>query len=253
MRILYLGDICGTDILAILERELPKIKKEENINLIFANGENVSDGAGLRKADYKTLMSLGIQALSMGNHTFSKSEIKDYLNDANIIIPANIPSKEYKKVLYIKYNNEIIALVNLMGRVYNNSPLDCPFQTMDNLLKEIKANYIIVDFHADATSEKRAFFYDFSGKLSAVLGTHTHVQTNDEEVYNNTAYITDLGMCGPKESVLGSDKDQIIERFRGGIYQKAVVAKTNKFVISGAIIDLDKEVKIKKYNKIITK
>ncbi len=251
MKILYLGDICGTDVLDALNTELPKIRKEENINIVLANAENVSDGAGLKRNDYKKLMSLGISGLSMGNHTFSKHEITEFLNDSNIVIPANIPSDEYKKILYIKYNSVNIALVNMMGRVYNNSPLDSPFKVMDELLNKIKADYIIVDFHGDATSEKKAFFYDFAGKVSAVLGTHTHIQTNDEEVYNNTAYITDLGMCGPKDSILGSDKFQIIERFRTGIYQKANVAKTNKYIISGAIIDLDKEIKIKKFNKII--
>ena len=113
----------------------------------------------------------------MGNHTFSKSEIKTFIDDSTIVRPANLNTKYGKDILYIKYNDKTIAIVNMLGRVFSNTPLDCPFKTMDNLLTRIKADYIIVDFHADATSEKKAFFYDFAGKVSAVLGSHTHTQT----------------------------------------------------------------------------
>ena len=110
---------------------------------------------------------------------------------------------------------------------------------MDKLLNDIKADYIIVDFHADATSEKKAFFYDFSGKVSAVLGSHTHIQTSDEEVYNNTCYITDMGMCGPKKSVIGDDVESIIKRFRTGIFDPLVVSNDDNFIINGVVLDLN--------------
>ncbi|MBQ9124996.1 MAG: YmdB family metallophosphoesterase [Acholeplasmatales bacterium] len=238
MRILYLGDIVGDKVLNVLKANIERIKAEYKINLILVNGENISSGKGLIEKHYKELKALGVAGISMGNHTFSKSEIKDYINDATIVRPANLNTEYGKEVLYIKYNDKTIALVNLLGRVYSNTPLDCPFKTMDRLLNEIKADYIIVDFHADATSEKKAFFYDFAGKVDAIVGSHTHCQTSDEQVYNNTCYITDMGMCGAYNSILGDDVNQIITRFRTGVYEPLKVANDNEYIISGVVLDL---------------
>ena len=239
MRILYFGDIVGENTIKILENHLDEIKKEYKINMVFANAENVTGGKGLSQKHYKQLKSLGIAAMSMGNHTFSKKEIKDYINDATIVRPANLNIDLGKDILYVKYNDKTIALVNMLGRVYTYTPLDCPFKTMDRLLEEIKSDYIIVDFHGDATSEKRAFFYDFSGKVDAVLGTHTHIQTADEEVYNNTCYITDMGMCGPKLSIIGDDKDMVIKRFRSGLFEPLQVSSDKNYILNGVILDLN--------------
>ncbi len=239
MRILYFGDIVGERTLKVFERYLEDIKKEYKINIVFANAENVTSGKGLAPKHYKVLKSLGFAGLSMGNHTFSKKEIKEYINDATIARPANLNTDYGKEVLYVKYNDKTIAIVNMLGRVYSNTPLDCPFKTMDRLLTKIKADYIIVDMHADATSEKKAFFYDFSGKVDAVLGSHTHIQTSDEEVYNNTCYITDMGMCGAYESVLGDDKDMVIKRFRTGVFEPLPVSNDKNFILNGVVLDLN--------------
>jgi len=248
MRILYLGDIVGEKTIDALKIALDDIKKEYKINMVLANAENVTQGKGLSLKHYKELKTIGITAMSMGNHTFSKSEIKDYINDASIVRPANLNTTYGKGYMIINYNDKKIALINLMGRVFINSPLDCPFKTMDELLKEIKTDHIIVDFHGEATSEKKAFFYDFSGKVDAVLGTHTHVQTADEQVYNNTCYITDLGMCGPYESILGDDKDMVIERFRTGMFDRLKVSSDNEFQICGVVLDLGQTNKITRIN-----
>ncbi|MBQ3253473.1 MAG: YmdB family metallophosphoesterase [Acholeplasmatales bacterium] len=238
MRILYLGDIVGESTLQVLKDNIEELKKEYKANLVFVNAENVSYGKGLFEKHYKMLKTMGVSGISMGNHTFSKSEIKEYINDATIVRPANLNTEYGKEVLYINYNNKIIALVNMQGRVYSNTPLDCPFKTMDRLLKSIKADYIIVDFHGDATSEKKAFFYDFAGKVDAVLGTHTHCQTADEEIYNNTCFITDMGMCGPSNSILGDDKEMVINRFRSGVFEPLKVSTNKEFIINGVLIDL---------------
>lgn len=239
MRILYLGDIVGEKTIQILKDNLEALKKEYKINIVLANAENVSGGKGLLQKHYKELKALGIAGISMGNHTYSKSEIKDYINEATICKPANLNSEYGKNILYIKYNDKTIALVNMQGRVFLNTPLDCPFKTMDNLLNEIKADYIIVDFHGEATSEKKAFFYDFSTKLTAVLGTHTHVQTADEMVYNNACYITDMGMCGPNEAILGDDITAVVNRFRTGVFEPLSVAKTKEYIINGVVLDIN--------------
>ncbi len=256
MKILYLGDIVGENMIDVLKNHLQEIKQEYKINIVFANAENVSSGKGLTEKHYKQLKSLGIAAFTMGNHTFSKKEIFDYMDkeDVTLCIPANIPTKQGKKVLYVKYNDKVIALVNMMGRVYQNTPLDDPFKTMDNLLNDIKADYIIVDFHGDATSEKKAFFYDFAGRVSAIVGSHTHTQTADEQVYNNTCFISDMGMNGPYESILGDDKDMVIERFRSGMYYPLKVAHVDKYQINGVVIDINPAGnKIKRINKIVNK
>lgn len=252
MRILYLGDIVGEKSIKAISSVLDEIKREYKINMVLANAENVSAGKGLTFKHYKELKTLGITGFSMGNHTFSKSEIKDYINEANIARPANLTTEYGKDVLYIQYNDKKIALVNLLGRVFLNTPLDCPFKTMDKLLESIKADHIIVDIHAEATSEKKAFFYDFAGKVDAVLGSHTHIQTADEQVYNNTCYITDMGMCGAYNSILGDDINSIIKRFRSGIYEPLSVSKDNEFIINGVILDFGLKNTITRITKKIT-
>ena len=219
--------------------------------MILCNGENVTKGKGLSNKHYKELKSLGVAGISMGNHTFSKSEIKEYINDATIVRPANLTTEYGKEVLYIKYNDQTIALVNLLGRVFLNTPLDCPFKTLDRLLKDIKADKIIVDMHAEATSEKKALFYAFAGKVDAIVGSHTHIKTDDAQVYNNTCYITDMGMCGPYNSVLGDDPEAVISRFISGVFEPLPVANDDEYILSGVILDLGLENKIESFKMIV--
>lgn len=237
MRVLYLGDIVGEKTIPALKKAIDEIKSEYKINLVLANGENVSKGKGLTLKHYKELKTLGIAGISMGNHTFSKSEIKDYIDDATICRPANLNPLYGKPYIYIKYNDKKIALVNLLGRVFQNTPLDCPFKTMDSLLQEIEADYIIVDFHGEATSEKKAFFYEFASKVDAIVGSHTHCQTSDEQIYSDCMYITDMGMCGVYESILGDDKEQVINRFKTGVFEPLNVASGDTYIINGVVLD----------------
>ena len=251
MRILYLGDIVGEKTIEVLKQNLDKIKKDNRINMVLCNAENVTKGKGLNNKHYKELKSLGIAGMSMGNHTFSKSEIKEFINDATIVRPANLTTEYGKEVLYIKYNDQVIALVNLLGRVFLNTPLDCPFKTLDRLLKTINADRIIVDMHAEATSEKKALFYSFAGKVDAIVGSHTHIKTDDAQVYKNTCYITDMGMCGPYNSVLGDDPEAVIARFKSGVFEPLPVANDNEYILSGVILDLGIENKIESFKMII--
>ena len=236
MRILYLGDIFGETSVRVIAENLNRIKKEYNINLVFANGENVSKGKGLIKRDYTNLMKAGIQALSMGNHAFSKSDIFTYIDNANICRPANLYDAPGKEYITINYNGFKITIINLLGRVFMNGALDCPFRTFDRIYENLDSDYIIVDFHGEATSEKIAFAYYVSGRANAVLGSHTHVQTADERVIDDkTLFISDMGMCGPYESVLGDSIDQILDRFITGIYHPADVAISDT-ILSGVIL-----------------
>ncbi len=247
MRILYLGDIVVEATIEVLKKHLEAIKKEYKIQLVFCNAENVTKGKGLSFKHYKELKSLGISGMTMGNHTFSKSEIKEYIKDATIARPANMSTEYGKDILYIQYNTETIALLNFMGRVFTNSLVDCPFKTMNQMLPSIHADKIIVDFHGEATSEKKAFLYEFAGKVDAIVGSHTHVKTDDAEVIQNTCYITDLGMCGPKTSILGDDISSVLNRFKTGMGEPLHIATDTKFILTGVILDLGKENKIEDF------
>ena len=137
----------------------------------------------------------------------------------------------------------------MLGRVYTYTPLDDPFKTMDKLLEKIDADYILVDFHGDATSEKKAFFFSFAGKVDAILGSHTHTQTADEQVFDNTCFITDMGMCGAFDSILGDDKDMVIQRFRTGMFEPLKCATGNEYMLNGVILDFGLKNTITRFNK----
>lgn len=241
MRILFIGDIVGEAGLSYLEKNLASIIRDNRINMVVANGENITNGRGLRLKDYQRLIKTGVSAVTMGNHTFSQREIKEYINDSKIARPANFSTNYGKGYVTIKYNDKLVTIVNMLGRVYmNNMSLDCPFKTMDNILKEIQSDYIIVDLHAEATSEKIAFGYDFDGKVSAVVGTHTHVPTADLRVLpKGTLYVSDIGMTGPLNGVLGDDRDNIIDRFRSGVYSPANVSDEKGIQFNGVILDFN--------------
>lgn len=243
MRILYIGDLFGSRGLEYLERSLNKIKSENKINLVLVNGENVTNGRGLSKEHYLRLMKLGVFAITMGNHTFSQKQIREYIDDSKVIRPANLTTNIGKGYLTLKYNDKSITIVNMLGRVYmNNMSLDCPFKTMDKIYNEVKdkSDYIIVDLHAEATSEKIAFAYDFDGKVDAVLGTHTHVPTADEQVLpKGTLYISDIGMTGPYDGILGDNRNTIIERFRSGVYEPSKVCETGKIQFNAVVLDFN--------------
>ncbi len=244
MRILYIGDIVGSAGLEFLEANLQSIKNDNKINLVIANAENVTNGRGLNKDHYLRLMKLGISVLTMGNHTFSQKQIKEYINEnSKIVRPANYCTDYGKGYITFKYNDTNITVVNMLGRVYmNNMSLECPFKTMDKIYQEVKdkSDYIIVDLHAEATSEKIAFGFDFDGKVSAVVGTHTHVPTADERVLpKGTLYISDIGMTGPYDGVLGDNKETIIERFRSGVYEPAKVEESSRIQFNAVILDFN--------------
>ena len=246
MNILFVGDIFGEEGLVFLEKHLPKIKQENKINLVIANGENVTYGKGLHYTHYQRLMKMGICCLTMGNHTFSNQDIKNFIDDANIVRPANLNTKYGKGYKTIRYNDKTITIINLMGRVYHTGALDCPFKELDHILETVKSDYYIVDFHAEATAEKVALGLDFDGKVTAIIGTHTHVPTADErELPNGTLYITDVGMTGPRNGVIGNTKESIIERFRTGVYERAGTEK-GVMQINAVVLELGYKNKIKR-------
>ena len=218
MNILFIGDLmgrCGRD--AVFEL-LPEIKDEYNIDYTSANGENASGGLGMNRRGYEELCRAGIDFFTMGNHTYSKKEIISLFNDGeNIVRPANLEGENPGEgMAIINIGIAKLAIINLIGRIYIDENNRSPFFEADELIKNAneKTPNIIIDFHAEATSEKEALGYYLDGRVSAVLGTHTHIQTADERILpSGTAYITDVGRTGAVDAVLGLDKDASIARF----------------------------------------
>ena len=246
MKILFIGDIVGRSGREAVLAELENLKYKEGIDFCIANGENASGGLGMSRRAYEELKSAGIDYFTMGNHTFSKPDAGHLLSEGeNICRPANYsdfcPGEGYAIVTDSKGRK--IAIMNLMGTVYNDIALTNPFLAADELIEKIKnvTNIIILDFHAEATSEKIAMGQYLDSRVSAVVGTHTHVQTADAMILpGKTAYITDVGMTGPQASVLGMKSEIAIKRFLTGEKVRYEQSR-NKAVIHAVIIEIADE------------
>jgi len=217
MKIFIIGDVVGDSGVQFVHNNLKSYKKLNNIDFCIANGENSAYGKGINKKCADDLLSSGVDVITMGNHTFNKNDIFALLESGYPIVrPANFPVGTAGEGYIIYDVGEVsIGVINACGRIYLDN-LDCPFRAIDAILSKIKdkANIIIVDFHAEATSEKIALSYYLDGRVSVVYGTHTHVQTADEKILSGgTAYISDIGMTGPANSILGVKKEIIIDRF----------------------------------------
>lgn len=239
MRVLFIGDIYGKVGRRIASILTPKIRKENEIDFCIANGENSAGGFGITYNVLKKLLSYGINCITTGNHVWDKKEITKYMDIPCLLRPLNYPSITPGKGSFLFEKNRI-GVINLMGRTFMRN-IDCPFRTA---LKEIEklrkyTKMIIVDFHAEATPEKQAMGFFLDGKVSAVIGTHTHVQTADERIFENgTAYITDVGITGSLCSVIGVKKEKSIAYFLDRIPQRFDSAKGDEF-LNGVIIDID--------------
>ncbi len=221
MNILFIGDIVGRPARNAIAKVLPGLKEEMQIDLIFANGENLTSGNGMTFDVYKDMINLGIDYFTSGNHIWDKKDFIKYLDekDIKVIRPANYPeSVPGKSIAEIKFKNHNIILINLLGRVFIPNQTDNPFLVVDEILKKIKNKIIIVDFHAEATSEKNCMGYYLDGRVSAVIGTHTHIPTADARILpKKTAYISDTGMVGLLDSAIGCDLDSITQSFLTGL------------------------------------
>ncbi len=220
---------------------LPGLKKQYKINLIIANAENVAGGLGLTLVTAEELFNAGVDVLTSGNHIWAQKEIIPYLDsEMPILRPLNYPPGVPGRG-YIVFNNQVVV-VNIIGRTFIGN-FDCPFRAMDKLLAELKPKpaVIIIDFHAEATSEKMAMGRYLDGRVSAVLGTHTHVGTIDAQLLpQGTAYVTDIGMTGPTNSIIGDDTDTVLERFLSMIPHRLTVGK-GKVTFNAVLIKVDKE------------
>jgi len=216
MNILIIGDICSKLGRKAVEENIKKIKEQKTINFIIANGENISHGKGMNVGHYKWLMEQGINVITMGNHTFNNNQIHQIIDSPNIVRPYNYAAENTPGHGYctINYNGIKITVYQMMGTVFMNGEFTNPFVVTDEILKTVESDIYICDYHGEATSEKIAYGYYYDGKVQVIFGTHTHVGTNDLRILpKGTAYITDIGMSGPLNGVIGTKKEIIIERF----------------------------------------
>lgn len=243
VKILFIGDIVGRPGRRAAAYYIDEIKKQEKIDLVIANGENMAGGNGITFEKYEEMIEAGVDYFTSGNHVWDNKDITPYLKERSVKIlrPANYPDDTPGEgFATIKVSNFKIGIVNLQGRVFIPIHLDDPFRRAKEIISQFdKETVIIVDFHAEATSEKIALSYYLDGSVSAFLGTHTHVQTADERILpKGTAFISDVGMCGPKEGVLGVDKEVIIRQFLTELPQSHKLA-VGDLIFNAVVVEID--------------
>ena len=242
MKILAIGDLVGSAGIRKLKNELSKIIESKDIDFVIVNGENAAEGMGMTENNFKDIISEKVDVITMGNHTWGKKDIFKFIDHPKIFRPANYT----KGVVGKGYNiytckNKKIAVINLIGRVAMNVLPENPFIVAKELVENLKdkVDIIMIDFHAEATAEKIALSYYLDGKVTAIFGTHTHVQTADEEILEKgTAYITDIGMTGPKHSVIGMDVAASVKRFETTLPEKYKIAG-GESKLNGVIFHID--------------
>ncbi len=262
MKILFFGDIIGKIGRKAIKKNLPELKKEFKPDLIIANVENLAHGIGVTKKTLQELTESGIDFFTSGNHIFKKPEAKIILNEknSNLIRPANYPDNHPGNGAKIfEIGSKSVLIINLIGRVFMKDQVGCPFKKIDQILERFdltKISAIIIDFHAEATSEKQALGWYVNGRVSALFGTHTHVPTADSKILNNgTAFITDVGMVGAFESVIGDKIEPIVKSFLTETNPKIEIPKEGLVQINAVLAEIDgktkKAVNLKRVDKII--
>lgn len=258
MNILFIGDIIGSPGREKVEDILPVLKRDYSVDFTVANGENAAGGIGLTKTSAEEIFAAGVDVITLGNHSFSRREVIDIIEHPKVVRPANYPDIVPGKGFCVETvcGMQDVAVINFLGR-FNMPMVDCPFKTADKILENLskrnpKPSIIIVDFHAELTSEKQAFGHFLDGRVTAVIGTHTHVQTADEKILKGgTAYITDAGMVGSGDSVIGVEKADVIKKFLTALPVKFQVAK-DEVVFNGVMLTIDgKSCKCTKIERII--
>lgn len=244
----------------ILKQVLPDMKKKYKIDLTIANGDNLAHGKGVTKNTIAELKEAGVDIVTCGDHTWDTSQAIEILESGHdsFICPANYPVLDYKKgYKIVEVNGNKVLVINLIGRVFLKDHPDCPFRVVDQILEDNagKFDISVVDFHGEATSEKRALGLYLDSRVSCFLGTHTHIQTADEEIlFGGTAYISDVGMVGPKDSILGCKKEFVIEQMQNQTKFRYEISEDDNILVGAVIIEIDeksgKAQKISRLNEI---
>lgn len=245
MEILFIGDVVGSVGRAMIKEYLPRLKAAFRPAVVIVNGENAAAGKGITDKIAKEFFEQGVHVITLGNHTWDKKEIGAYLDKtSNIIRPANypegVPGRGYT---ILQINQQKVAIMNLQGRTFLPA-IDCPFKKADEIIEEVKkhTSIIFVDFHAEATSEKEAMGWHLDGRVTAVVGTHTHVQTSDERILpKKTAYQTDVGMTGPRNGILGMEKEAVLYRFKTSLPARFEVVREGPAQLNAVLITVNEQ------------
>lgn len=245
MNLLFIGDVVGSPGREMVKEYVPKLKEKFRPQVTIINGENAASGKGITESIYRQFLEIGAQAVTLGNHAWDNRDIFEFVNDAKYLVrPANFPEgNPGKGIVYIKINDLEMAVINLQGRTFMN-PSDDPFKKADELIDQARERtpFIFVDFHAEVTSEKQAMGWYLDGRVSAVIGTHTHVQTADNRILpGGTGYLTDVGMTGPYDAILGVEKEAVLKRFLTGMPVRFEVQKSGRYQLSAVVIELDRK------------
>lgn len=245
MRVLFIGDVVGSLGRETVATYLPRLKKKYRPQVTILNGENAASGRGITGKIYKKFLQDGVDVVTMGNHTWDNRDIFEFIGDAKKMIrPANFPEgTPGQGMVFVKVNALELVVINLQARTFMTA-IDDPFTKIDELIEEArkKTPFIFVDFHGETTSEKQAMGWHVDGRVSAIVGTHTHVQTNDARILpQGTAYLTDAGMTGPYDGVLGMKKEAVLEKFQTALPRRFEVVETGRSILSGCVIDLDEK------------
>lgn len=254
MKILAVGDLVGESGVKKLREILPNFRKENNIDFVIVNAENSAGGMGITTQIFNNLKALNIDAITMGNHTWGKKDIFTFIDDPKLLRPANYSRGVVGKGYNIyECKNKKICVINLIGRTEMGVQSDNPFTKANDIIEQVKgkADIIIIDFHAEASAEKIAMKYYLDGKVTAIFGTHTHVQTADEEITNKgTAYITDIGMTGPKNSVIGMSIEVAEKRFLTSLPERYKLAE-GECMFNGCVFEInDEDCRVKSIQRI---
>lgn len=242
MKILIVGDVFSKLGRTSFEKNLNILKEKEKINFIIVNGENTSHGRGLNEGHYKWYMEKGVNVITLGNHSYENKSIFNFIDEVNNVVrPYNYPEgSRGKGYVTINYNNLKITVMQMIGKVFMSTDNEDPFKKTQEILDSTDSDIYICDFHGEATSEKIAYGYAFDGKIQIIFGTHTHVPTNDARILpNGTAYITDVGMTGPLEGVIGVKKEIIIDRYLNDSQQKFSPQETGKTQFNSILIEIN--------------
>jgi metallophosphoesterase (TIGR00282 family) len=242
MRVMFIGDVVGSPGRQMIQEYVHKLQKKHRVHFTIINGENAAGGKGITEKIYRGFIEQGAQVVTLGNHTWDNREIFEFIDGAkHMVRPANFAAETPGQGYVIKNVNGIeICVINLQGRIFL-PPLDCPFRKAEEIIQEVKkrTSIIFVDFHAEATSEKQALGWFLDGQVSAVVGTHTHVQTADNRILpGGTAFITDVGMTGPYDGILGIEREPVIKKFLTNLPVRFEVTN-GRTQLSGVVVDID--------------
>ncbi len=241
MKILFVGDIVGRIGREAVRQFVPKLIRREKIDFVIANGENLAHGKGITERTARSVLTAGVDLLTSGNHIFAKKGFDVVLSTLPVLRPANFPEAPGKGYEIFEVGARKLLVINLMGRGFMREVLDCPFKSLEKILEENKGKFdkVVVDFHAEATGESRAFGLFADGKVDAVFGTHRHIQTNDAQILpKGTFYITDVGMVGAYPSVLGVEAEEVIRSYLTGVPFRHEIPEEGKAEFGAVIVNL---------------